>query len=458
MSRFGALGLLICLVTGLRLAVLAVTPTDLFFDEAQYWAWGQDFDWGYFSKPPLIAWVIGAVTSLAGSDATFWVRAAAPVLHGITALILGLWIGQIHRPAGLWAAAVYLSMPVLGIGSWMISTDTVMAPFLAGALWAWWRYLERGALRLAVLAGVLAGLAMLGKYAGAYFWLGVAVAALSPSLRPAPRGVAAALAACLVVITPNLVWNVTHGLVTLFHTADNARAGSGIAMNWRGLAEFVLSQAVVIGPVFFVAWLGVLRRTRDRIETYLVATSVPVLLLVTSQAWIAKANANWAFAAYPAAAALVGLALSRAMQTRRFTLGIAVNAVIVLAVTALLIRPDLEPRLGKRYTGRMAAMTSVLDAAGGRPVAADERQILADLTYAAARAEGSPPIYAMSAEDPPRHWYDMVAARPDDVGVVYVTDREPPACAGAPEASVTPESGAYAGRRLSLYPVPPGCR
>ena len=26
----------------------------VFFDEAQYWTWSQSFEWGYFSKPPLL--------------------------------------------------------------------------------------------------------------------------------------------------------------------------------------------------------------------------------------------------------------------------------------------------------------------------------------------------------------------------------------------------------------------
>jgi 4-amino-4-deoxy-L-arabinose transferase-like glycosyltransferase len=60
---------IVAAVTALRLVLLAFNRTDLFVDESQYWLWGQDFAFGYYSKPPLIAWVIGAVTTLAGSDA-----------------------------------------------------------------------------------------------------------------------------------------------------------------------------------------------------------------------------------------------------------------------------------------------------------------------------------------------------------------------------------------------------
>ncbi|MEM6897426.1 MAG: glycosyl transferase, partial [Pseudomonadota bacterium] len=71
----------IAIITLWRVAMLWANRTDLFVDEAQYWAWGQHLDWGYFSKPPLIGWVIRAVTDVLGSDAAPVVRLAAPLLH-----------------------------------------------------------------------------------------------------------------------------------------------------------------------------------------------------------------------------------------------------------------------------------------------------------------------------------------------------------------------------------------
>ncbi|MGB2941567.1 MAG: hypothetical protein WBB79_01895 [Candidatus Macondimonas sp.] len=51
------LGILVAL-TALRIALLAASPLDLFVDEAQYWLWSTTPDFGYYSKPPVIAWVI----------------------------------------------------------------------------------------------------------------------------------------------------------------------------------------------------------------------------------------------------------------------------------------------------------------------------------------------------------------------------------------------------------------
>ena len=149
MSERGWLGPVLALVlalTGLRIVALWHDSTDLFVDEAQYWLWGQSLEFGYYSKPPMIGWVIRLVTELAGSDARFWVRLPAPILHGMTALVLATIAARMAgRQAAIWVAAIYLTMPMVAVGSYMISTDTVMFPFLATALGAWLVALDRRA-------------------------------------------------------------------------------------------------------------------------------------------------------------------------------------------------------------------------------------------------------------------------------------------------------------------------
>src|SRR5262245_20578367 len=60
-------GFLILAVTGLRFAwLLSDCPLDLAPDEAHYWDWSRRLDWSYYSKGPLVAWLIRAGTLLAG--------------------------------------------------------------------------------------------------------------------------------------------------------------------------------------------------------------------------------------------------------------------------------------------------------------------------------------------------------------------------------------------------------
>ena len=55
-------------VTALRLVWLAVGHADLYPDEAQYWWWSTHPALGYYSKPPMVAWLIAVTTAAFGDS------------------------------------------------------------------------------------------------------------------------------------------------------------------------------------------------------------------------------------------------------------------------------------------------------------------------------------------------------------------------------------------------------
>ena len=97
------------IITILRSAAVIITPLDLGVDEAQYWLWSQTPDFGYFTKPPLIAWIIGLAHWIFGHQ-TWAVRLPACWIHLITALLLwrgALWL--FGQQAGRLAALIWIS-------------------------------------------------------------------------------------------------------------------------------------------------------------------------------------------------------------------------------------------------------------------------------------------------------------------------------------------------------------
>jgi 4-amino-4-deoxy-L-arabinose transferase-like glycosyltransferase len=80
----GILAVALAALLLVRLVALRYNATDLFFDEAQYWNWSQEPAFGYYSKPPLIAWLIGASTALCGAS-EFCIRLPSPLVHTATA-------------------------------------------------------------------------------------------------------------------------------------------------------------------------------------------------------------------------------------------------------------------------------------------------------------------------------------------------------------------------------------
>jgi len=462
--------LVVGLVTLARVGLLAFDRTDLFVDEAQYWLWGQRPDFGYYSKPPLIAWLIGAVTALAGSDAAFWVRLPGAFLHAATAMILGALAARLSGArVAFWVAVGYVTLPMAALGSLMISTDTVMAPFFALALLWHFRLVETGQRRFAVLAGIAAGLAFLAKYAAVYVLLGAALAALLvPMMRIAPRHAALMLAAFGLTILPNLYWNLTHGMATLSHTADNVGwiggGGPGVRLNLAGLAAFFASQFAVIGPVLMAALIWGWIRPAGPVARALRAFSLPVLVLVCLQALLSKAYGNWAIAAYfPGLLIAVPLLVARAPRLLRLSMGL--NGVVCLALPLLTITapaPVLDGRpLLARYLGRADLSHQIIDAAGAAgvtAVVAANRDVLADLHYTG--RDAGLDVFAPRPGGRPRNYYQQVHPLPDPAPpALYVLEAAPDCGAGPldPVAVFDTTGGAYRSRVLAGYLLPADC-
>src|SRR5438132_14212188 len=63
-----AAAMLVLASAGLHLAYLTIDcPLDLAPDEAHYWDWSRHLDWSYYSKGPLVAYLIRASLTFTGS-------------------------------------------------------------------------------------------------------------------------------------------------------------------------------------------------------------------------------------------------------------------------------------------------------------------------------------------------------------------------------------------------------
>lgn len=457
---------LILAITGWRVATLAFDQTDLWVDEAQYWLWGQNLDWGYFSKPPLIAFWLAAVTELAGSDHQFWIRMSGSILHAITGGLIGLIAARLYGgTTGPWAALLYVTLPVVAVGSWQFSTDTVMLPFFALGLLAWTHLRVAPSLGWAFVLGAAAGLAMLGKYAALYLPLLLGLAALFvPTARIAWRDAGAAAITALIVLSPNLIWNLQNGGTTFRHVAeDNAKIGEA-RLDPGAALEFLLSQMVVFGPILLIALLiamvSFVRRGPE--SRALVLLSLPVILLMTVQAARAGANANWAVTAYVAGTALAAALLGPRLRLLSLALGLLVTLALPLAyMNAERLRLPDGSLLAKRYLGPEAlsrAITEVAEREAIDIIVAERRSVIADLFHTHWDSEFA--FYAPPPAGKPRSFYQQVFPLPETTAgdVLYVAHQVPERCTTAKDVGGhAPEDGLYAGLRFGFWRVPAAC-
>ncbi len=293
-------------VTIVRIATLVADPIALSVDEAQYWIWAQSPSFGYYSKPPMIAWLI-AVTTTACGDGEACVRLAAPLLHGATTAALYAIAAALYgRTTAWWSAAAYLLLPGVSVSARIISTDVPLLLCWALALWCFVRALFTARRAWWVGLGAAVGFGLLSKYAMALFPACAALAALlSPEVRRriSGPGLAAAAAIAALIAAPNVVWNWVNGFPSITHAATNLSI-AGAAIDPGRALGFLASQFAVFGPIMcgvllFGGFLAFRRPTAmDWRDTILLAFSLPIIVAVTIEALMARAHANWAAPAF----------------------------------------------------------------------------------------------------------------------------------------------------------------
>jgi len=433
----------------LRLAVVIGSPLEIGPDEAQYWRWSRTLDFGYYSKPPLIAWIISLSTAVFGNG-EWAIRFFAPILHGLAAWFLFL-LGQraFDKRTGAWAAAIYLLMPGVWLSSTIMSTDAVLLPAWALAVYLLWRLREKPNIASGALAGAAIGLAMLGKYAALYLFVGAGLAALfDRDMRKAIlslAGVAAALAA-LLVLSPNLIWNALNGFETVSHTADNANL-SEAGFNPLHVIGFIGDQMAVFGPITLLvlfAGFGLIAGRKDKETTtrelWLLCFIIPPLVVILGQEIMSRAHANWAATAYPAASVLLASWIGRAFSGEAGRVkagplikgGVVLNTLIGVFFAVVWVAPSLGDAVGggnafKRVRGWEQTADDLGALALKHNATAlmfDEREVWHGVDYYG-RDKPLPPIRAWRRTDQPRsHAEEAGTMQPgEDVRVLVASLR-----------------------------------
>ena len=296
--------------------LLIACPAELAPDEAHYWQWSRHLDYCYYSKGPLVAWLIRGGCELFGDvsirltgDEAAAVRSPA-VLCGAL-LFAGVYVLAYRTTRSesfaLATVAAGLTVPAIPATGVLVTIDS---PLLA--CWAWatvfvQRAVFRGGTWPWVAAGVISAIGVLGKYTMLGFPGCVGLFLLAnPSFRShlwkPGFWIFAALTACGML--PILVWNANHdwiGFRHLFALAGATRVAGKPLVDPLGPIAFLGGQAGVLLGYWFVVWAAAavsLRNSRDPRVTFLWWLSVPVWLAFAASSVRGTAEANWTAPAF----------------------------------------------------------------------------------------------------------------------------------------------------------------
>ena len=340
--NLAGLGLaVLAVLTLLRLALAARLP--LAPDEAYYFLWSRHLQAGYFDHPPMVALWIRAGTALLGNG-TLGIRLLGPVSGALGSLLI--WrAGEDFFPgrnAGLVAAALLNATLMVGVGAIVMTPDTPLFFFWVADIACVGRLVATDEPRWWLGIGAAAGAALLSKYTGLLFVIGIGVWLLAtPRGRASLRGPWpwAGLALALLIFLPNLLWNAGNGWVSVLKQGSRVTAFDG-GRAAQFLVELLAGQFALATPIIFVlAVYGLWRlgRAAPAGRPLLWLAIVPGLVFL-EHVFSGRVQANWPAVLYPsgclAAAGLPAAALRRWLPAA-LALGFAMTALVyVQAVTA----------------------------------------------------------------------------------------------------------------------------
>jgi hypothetical protein len=324
--------LLILGAAALRLLYLAYyCPLDLAPDEAHYWDWSRHLDLSYYSKGPLVAYLIRAGCALTGSwsvqlaSSALAVRLPAVICGSLLLVSLYALAVQVFSKErlALGVVALALTVPVVGAGASLMTID---APYTC--LWGWALVLgHRAIFRQSSWAwpalGLVIGLGILAKYTMA-LWIPSAalffITTRSHRRLLFARGFWIMTGMAALCCLPIIIWNVQHNWVSLRHVSGQAGLSTRPDIRWLGPLEFVLIQSLVLLVIWFVAWAHAMVVYRpwhnadpgSRYLWWMSSTMFAVFLFFSLKT---HEEANWPIAAYLSGMVLMAANIARQLQS-----------------------------------------------------------------------------------------------------------------------------------------------
>lgn len=319
---------LIALATGVRL--LLALQVELGNDEVYYWTYVAYPDWSHFDHPLMVGLMGQLFTLNLHLSDDFFFRLGPIVLSALsTWLIFCIGREVKNERAGLFAAwlftgSVYTSV----IGGFSFIPDAPLIFFWLLALYTMIKFLPVSSItspeRNYFLAfGVIAGLAMLSKYQGAFLWISVLLYVLLYNrqwLREWALWLAGMISA--VCLLPLLIWNVQNDFISV--TFHSARVTPSVGLRLDYFAAELGGQAAYANPVVYVLLIVALVSLRKKSflssvnARLLILTFLPVWLVFTSFSLFRATLPHWAAPGFISLMVVAGAYASEAARKTWF--------------------------------------------------------------------------------------------------------------------------------------------
>ncbi|NER14597.1 hypothetical protein GWK08_14170 [Leptobacterium flavescens] len=261
--------------------------TELILDEAYYWYFSKNLDWGYFDHPPMVAFFVKAGTLLFGGE--LGVRFFASFLFTGTVYFLWRTIDDDLKYKNTALFCVLMaSVALFNVYGFFMLPDTPLLFFAALFLWSYKQFLEKeNIISILILAVSMAGM-MYSKY-HAVLLIGFIILSNLKILGKKNFWLAGILA--LLLYSPHLYWLYENDFNSLrYHLVE--RANSKYKINYT--LDYVAGFFGVMGlafPLIFKAFFKYEKKTAFDRGLSVVVYGIFVFFLISS--FNRRTQAQW---------------------------------------------------------------------------------------------------------------------------------------------------------------------
>lgn len=400
-------------------------PLELSPDEAHYWEWSRRLDLSYYSKGPIIAYLIYIGTSIFG-DTVFGIRIMAVIFSVLSSIYMFKLTNLICKDVSIavYSAVLLQIIPLFSTFGVIFTIDSPFIFFWILSLFLFYRTVNSelhtpdSKLTTWLLLGISIGLGLLTKYLMAFFYLCAFLFLLLSEKRYLLKTIKpyAAVLVSLAVFSPVIIWNSQHDWVTMKHTAGQTHIYQGIQISLKSFFEFLGSQIGIITPIIFGMIFYALFKSKPLTSglqsKFLFYFSIPVIAFFLLKAVQGKVQANWAMMGYiTGIIAFSGYFFSKDYRTQGTRQGIKTKKILILTGIglALLItiishypsiiklQPKLDPSARLKGWNTLGAEVSrIYDSISNRGdilIFSDSYQVSSEMAF---YVKGKPKTYCIN--------------------------------------------------------------
>lgn len=227
---------------------------NLIGDEAYYWMYAQNLDWGYFDHPPMIAlWIKIGYTLIPNTLGT----RLLPILFNILGLYLLLkliqkiqedkQLQQTNHPSIFLYFSLVICSILYQIYGFIATPDSPLLFFTIAFLFAYYKHLKNTSISTVLLVGMTGAALLYSKYHGI---LVIGFILLSNLSLWKKQSTYWAGLVTLLLLTPHLYWQYSHDYPSvLYHLTERHR----VDYQYSFTLQYLVNQALLYLPFIILA-------------------------------------------------------------------------------------------------------------------------------------------------------------------------------------------------------------